>query len=200
VLTAELARGARHQLISSAIGDRELLYPDTEEFIRATELLVERFHRAALLHRGLVVCRKLADAGAAAVMPLGAPIGSGLGICNPHMIESTARSPVPVVRCRHRHRLDAALAWSSAARPAAQHRGAKARDSADGKAARRRRGWPHGAARQRIAPPMPSPRARNSASSAREDLDPPPARDRPKAGAARSSRWWPRHSPPDAAG
>ena len=45
-----------------------------------------------------VVCRKLADAGAAAVMPLGAPIGSGLGICNPHLIELIcARSPVPVV-------------------------------------------------------------------------------------------------------
>jgi thiazole synthase len=54
-------------------------------------------HRSALLH-GSVVCRKLADAGAAAVMPLGSPIGSGLGICNPHLIELVcARSPVPVV-------------------------------------------------------------------------------------------------------
>ena len=45
-----------------------------------------------------VVCRKLADAGAVAVMPLGSPIGSGLGICNPHLIEMIcARSPVPVV-------------------------------------------------------------------------------------------------------
>ena len=45
-----------------------------------------------------MVCRKLADAGAAAVMPLGSPIGSGLGICNPHLIELIcARSPVPVV-------------------------------------------------------------------------------------------------------
>jgi thiazole synthase len=45
-----------------------------------------------------VVCRKLADAGAAAVMPLGSPIGSGLGISNPHLIELIcARSPVPVV-------------------------------------------------------------------------------------------------------
>jgi thiazole synthase len=45
-----------------------------------------------------VVCRKLADAGAAAVMPLGSPIGSGLGIANPHLIELIcARSPVPVV-------------------------------------------------------------------------------------------------------
>ena len=45
-----------------------------------------------------VVCRKLADAGAAAVMPLGSPIGSGLGICNPRLIELLcARSPVPVI-------------------------------------------------------------------------------------------------------
>jgi len=44
------------------------------------------------------VCRKLADAGAAAVMPLGSLIGSGLGISNPHLIELVcARSPVPVV-------------------------------------------------------------------------------------------------------
>jgi thiazole synthase len=45
-----------------------------------------------------VTCRKLADAGAAAVMPLGSPIGSGLGISNPHLIELIcARSSVPVV-------------------------------------------------------------------------------------------------------
>ena len=45
-----------------------------------------------------VACRKLADAGAAAVMPLGSPIGSGRGIANPHLIELiAARSPVPVV-------------------------------------------------------------------------------------------------------
>jgi thiazole synthase len=45
-----------------------------------------------------VVCQKLADAGTATVMPLGSPIGSGLGIANPHLIELIcARSPVPVV-------------------------------------------------------------------------------------------------------
>src|SRR3546814_3192194 len=43
-------------------------------------------------------CRKLADAGCAVVMPLGAPIGSGLGVCNPHAIEQIcARVPVPVI-------------------------------------------------------------------------------------------------------
>src|SRR5690606_5328148 len=45
-----------------------------------------------------VSCRKLADVGAAAVMPLGSPIGSGLGMANPHLIALIcARSPVPVV-------------------------------------------------------------------------------------------------------
>src|SRR6516225_2351899 len=79
VLTAELAREAleTNWIKLEVIGDRELLYPDTEE---------------------PVVCRKLADAGAAAVMPLGSPIGSGLGISNPHLIELIcARSAVPVV-------------------------------------------------------------------------------------------------------
>src|SRR3546814_12379918 len=45
-----------------------------------------------------ITCRKLADVGCAAVMPLGSPIGSGMGICNPYAIEMiAARSPVPVV-------------------------------------------------------------------------------------------------------
>src|SRR5215211_6024509 len=85
VLTAELAREAleTNWVKLEVIGDRELLYPDTEELVCAADTLV---------------CRKLADAGAAAVMPLGAPIGSGLGICNPHLIELIcARSAVPVV-------------------------------------------------------------------------------------------------------
>src|SRR5580698_3439144 len=71
VLTAELAREAldTNWIKLEVIGDRELLYPDVEELIRA-----------------------------AAVMPLGSPIGSGLGISNPHLIELVcARSPVPVV-------------------------------------------------------------------------------------------------------
>src|SRR5216683_4880465 len=101
VLTAELAREA---LASSwikleVIGDRELLYPDTEELLRATEILVGKgFTVLPYCTEDPVVCRKLADAGAAAVMPLGSPIGSGRGIANPHLIELLcARSPVPVV-------------------------------------------------------------------------------------------------------
>jgi thiazole synthase len=101
VLTAELAREAlgTNWVKLEVIGDRELLYPDTEELIRGTEMLVEKgFIVLPYCTEDPVVCRKLADAGAAAVMPLGSPIGSGLGISNPHLIELIcARSPVPVV-------------------------------------------------------------------------------------------------------
>jgi thiazole synthase len=101
VLTAELAREALDTswIKLEVIGDRELLYPDTEELLRATEILVSKgFVVLPYCTEDPVVCRKLADAGAAAVMPLGSPIGSGLGICNPHLIEMIcARSPVPVV-------------------------------------------------------------------------------------------------------
>src|ERR1700734_1610017 len=101
VLTAELAREAldTNWIKLEVIGDRELLYPDVEELIRATgELVAKGFIVLPYCTEDPVTCRKLADAGAAAVMPLGSPIGSGLGISNPHLIELIcARSPVPVV-------------------------------------------------------------------------------------------------------
>ena len=101
VLTAQLAREAldTNWIKLEVIGDRELLYPDVEELVRATETLVaEGFIVLPYCTEDPVTCRKLADAGAAAVMPLGSPIGSGLGISNPHLIELVcARSPVPVV-------------------------------------------------------------------------------------------------------
>src|ERR1700752_1195540 len=101
VLTAELAREAleANWVKLEVIGDRELLYPDVEELVRATETLVAKgFIVLPYCTEDPVTCRKLADAGAAAVMPLGSPIGSGLGISNPHLIELIcARSPVPVV-------------------------------------------------------------------------------------------------------
>ena len=101
VLTAELAREAldTNWVKLEVIGDRELLYPDVEELVRATETLVAKgFIVLPYCTEDPVTCRKLADAGAAAVMPLGSPIGSGLGISNPHLIELIcARSPVPVV-------------------------------------------------------------------------------------------------------
>jgi thiazole synthase len=101
VLTAELAREAldTNWIKLEVIGDRELLYPDVEELVRATETLVANgFVVLPYCTEDPVTCRKLADAGAAAVMPLGSPIGSGLGISNPHLIELVCtRSPVPVV-------------------------------------------------------------------------------------------------------
>jgi thiazole synthase len=101
VLTAELAREAldTNWVKLEVIGDRELLYPDVEELVRATQILVQKgFVVLPYCTEDPVTCRKLADAGAAAVMPMGSPIGSGLGISNPHLIELVcARSPVPVV-------------------------------------------------------------------------------------------------------
>lgn len=101
VLTAQLAREALGTtwVKLEVIGDSELLYPDVEELLRATETLVaDGFTVLPYCNDDPVTCRKLADAGAAAVMPLGAPIGSGLGIQNPYAIETIcARSPVPVI-------------------------------------------------------------------------------------------------------
>ena len=101
ILTAELAREAleTNWIKLEVIGDRELLYPDVAELVRATETLVAKgFVVLPYCNEDPVSCRRLADAGAAALMPLGSPIGSGLGISNPHLIELIcARSPVPVV-------------------------------------------------------------------------------------------------------
>src|SRR5271154_7379265 len=101
VLTAELAREAldTNWIKLEVIGDRELLYPDVEELIRATETLVAKgFVVLPYCTEDPVTCRKLADAGAAAVMPLGSPIGSGGGDSPAHLIElGFPPSPVPVV-------------------------------------------------------------------------------------------------------
>jgi thiazole synthase len=101
VLTAELAREALEtDLVKlELIGDRETLYPDVVQLLQATEELVKKgFTVLPYCNEDPVTCRKLADAGAAAVMPLGSPIGTGLGIVNPYAIERiVATSPVPVI-------------------------------------------------------------------------------------------------------
>ena len=101
ILTAELAREAleTNWVKLELIGDRELLYPNVEQLVHAADELVRKgFTVLPYCNDDPVACRKLADAGAAAVMPLGSPIGSGRGIANPHLIELiAARSPVPVV-------------------------------------------------------------------------------------------------------
>lgn len=69
------------------IGDEKTLLPDTEALLEATRVLVkEGFTVLPYTNDDLIMAKKLRDAGAAAVMPLGAPIGSGLGIQNPHNI------------------------------------------------------------------------------------------------------------------
>ena len=101
VLTAQLAREALHTswIKLELIGDRETLYPDVEQLLRATEELVkDGFTVLPYCNDDPVSCRKLADLGAAAVMPLGSPIGTGLGIINPYAIERICvTSPVPVI-------------------------------------------------------------------------------------------------------
>lgn len=101
VLTAQLAREAlRTDWIKlELIGDRETLYPDVEQLVQAAEELVkDGFTVLPYCNDDPVICQKLADVGCAAVMPLGAPIGSGQGICNPYNIGLIcARSPVPVI-------------------------------------------------------------------------------------------------------
>jgi thiazole synthase len=101
VLTAQLGREAlaTNWVKLELIGDRETLYPDVEQLLRATEELVkDGFIVLPYCSDDPVICRKLADAGAAAVMPLGSPIGTGLGIANPYAIERIcATSSVPVI-------------------------------------------------------------------------------------------------------
>jgi thiazole synthase len=85
VRAARLGRevGLSNWVKLEVIGDQQTLFPDTEELIRATQILVkEGFIVLPYTNDDLVVARKLVDAGAAAVMPLGAPIGSGMGIQN----------------------------------------------------------------------------------------------------------------------
>ena len=87
VLTAQLAREALEtDLIKlEVIGDERTLFPDTEQLFKAAEeLIADRFVVLPYTNDDPIAAQKLEDIGCAAVMPLGAPIGSGLGIRNPH--------------------------------------------------------------------------------------------------------------------
>ncbi|MGF9662815.1 thiazole synthase [Arthrobacter crystallopoietes] len=101
VLTAELAREALETdwVKLEVIADEETLLPDAAELLEATEQLVGRgFKVFAYTNDDPVLARRLELLGAVAVMPLGAPIGTGLGILNPHNIELiVSRAGVPVV-------------------------------------------------------------------------------------------------------
>jgi thiazole synthase len=86
IRTARLARevGLSNWIKLEVIGDAKTLFPDNFELVRATEVLVkEGFVVLPYTNDDLISARRLIEAGAAAVMPLGAPIGSGLGIQNP---------------------------------------------------------------------------------------------------------------------
>src|SRR5438094_8445832 len=102
VRTARLGReaGLSNWVKLEVIGDERTLFPDNEQLLEATRQLVrEGFVVLPYTTDDPVVCRKLEDAGAAALMPLGAPIGSGLGIQNPNnirIIKEQARVPVIV--------------------------------------------------------------------------------------------------------
>src|SRR6202790_1178378 len=85
VRTARLGRevGLSEWVKLEVIGDEQTLFPETEELVKATKILVkEGFIVLPYTTDDLIVARKLIDAGASAVMPLGAPIGSGMGIQN----------------------------------------------------------------------------------------------------------------------
>jgi thiazole synthase len=102
VRTARLGReaGLSHWVKLEVIGDEKTLYPDVEGLLAATRVLVkEGFVVLPYTSDDVVVAKKLEDAGAAAVMPLGAPIGSGLGIqnrVNIQLIREAVRVPVIV--------------------------------------------------------------------------------------------------------
>jgi thiazole synthase len=86
IRTARLARevGLSNWIKLEVIGDEKTLFPDNFELVKATEALVkEGFVVMPYSNDDLIAARRLIDAGAAAVMPLGAPIGSGMGIQNP---------------------------------------------------------------------------------------------------------------------
>jgi len=101
IRTARLGReaGMSNWVKLEVIGDEQTLFPDNEGLLEATRVLVkEGFVVLPYTNDDPVMCRKLADAGAAAVMPLGAPIGSGLGIQNPNNIRIIReQATVPVI-------------------------------------------------------------------------------------------------------
>jgi thiazole synthase len=101
ILTAELARQAlgTSWVKLEVIGDEDTLLPDVEGLIEAARELVRLgFSVFPYTNDDPITARKLEDLGCVAVMPLGAPIGSGLGIRNPHNIELIVeRASVPVI-------------------------------------------------------------------------------------------------------
>ncbi|HYO93749.1 MAG TPA: thiazole synthase [Polyangiaceae bacterium] len=101
VRTLRLARelGIAELVKLEVIGDARTLYPDNEQTLAAAKLLVnEGFTVLPYCIDDPIVCRKLEELGCAAVMPLAAPIGSGLGIRNPYNLRFILeQAKVPVI-------------------------------------------------------------------------------------------------------
>jgi thiazole synthase len=101
ILTAKLAREAfgTDWIKLEVIGDEDTLLPDAPELLKAAEQLVdEGFAVLPYTTDDPILARRLVDVGCAAVMPLGAPIGSGMGIRNPYNISLIREAvQVPVV-------------------------------------------------------------------------------------------------------
>ena len=101
IRTARLGRevGLSNWVKLEVIGDQRTLFPDNQGLLEATRVLAkDGFVVLPYTNDDLVNARRLIDAGAAAVMPLGAPIGSGLGIRNPHNISLLREAvEVPVI-------------------------------------------------------------------------------------------------------
>lgn len=112
LLTARLAREALDTGLVKleVVADDITLLPDPVELLEAAQLLVaDGFTVLPYTNDDPVLARRLADAGCTSVMPLGSPIGTGLGIRNPHNIEMiVAQAPVPVI-------LDAGIGTASEA-------------------------------------------------------------------------------------
>ena|ERR1043166_5456221 len=118
VFTAELAREAlgTDWIKLEVIGERETLYPDAVELLKAAEILVKKgFTVLPYCNDDPVLCQRLADSGCVAVMPLGSPIGSGQGIINRYNLDIIrARISLPVF-------LDAGIGTASDAALAMEH-------------------------------------------------------------------------------
>jgi thiazole synthase len=101
IVTAQLAREAFQTdwIKLEVIGDERTLMPDAVELVAAAEALVDDgFVVLPYTTDDPVLARRLADVGCAAVMPLGSPIGSGMGICNPYNLSIIVeQATVPVV-------------------------------------------------------------------------------------------------------
>ena len=101
VLTAELARESleTNWIKLEVIGDRYTLYPDMDAVLQASVILTKKgFFVLPYCTDDPIFCQRLQDVGCAAIMPLGAPIGTGLGILNPYAIETIVkRCSIPVI-------------------------------------------------------------------------------------------------------